>query len=366
VLSGHVHALCLFFQNQRFQDLTARLVSDMAASGRAANASLAAVGAGLEEQRGRLAGAAAQLGEMQVGGVGPGRGPGRTRAPRGSTTSAAVALSLACCLGHAIERAAPCRPGHCQRAHQATAPAARGAHARPNAQALQRDTLEQASRGAEGVAALAGRTQELSRAMEQSLQLSVGGRLLTWVKMRCRMHPCCLAHPTHDRQMRSCQPPMLVDPPPNVGVPPNRRMTSSGCSRRPSWGWTASPSARARRRARPRRSGRRCRRARRRWPSARGGTRRCRRATPGAAALRCLKARLLATQRGLCRELAPGRPRPRPAAGARRGGQARASTAAPPTRPTPAVLARLRLGWRRRPRTCCSARRTCAACWSSS
>jgi hypothetical protein len=58
--------MCLFLQNQRFQELTARMVSDMAAGSRAANATLAAISGQLEDQQERLEGAQTQLGRLQV------------------------------------------------------------------------------------------------------------------------------------------------------------------------------------------------------------------------------------------------------------------------------------------------------------
>jgi hypothetical protein len=66
-LLTHVHSMCLFFQNQRFQEMTARLVNDMAAGSRAANATLAGIRSGLEEQRGALEESREQIDGLQVG-----------------------------------------------------------------------------------------------------------------------------------------------------------------------------------------------------------------------------------------------------------------------------------------------------------
>ncbi|KIZ06295.1 hypothetical protein MNEG_1659 [Monoraphidium neglectum] len=103
VFLGNVHSMCLFLQNQRFQELTARMVNDMAAGSRAANATLAAISRQLEDQQERLEGAQTQLGRLQE---------------------------------------------------------------------LQEETYTQAAKGAEGVDALISRTEDLSKAMAQSLQLS--------------------------------------------------------------------------------------------------------------------------------------------------------------------------------------------------
>jgi hypothetical protein len=99
--------MCLFLQNQRFQEVTARLMTDMAAASAGANQTLAGVLGGLREQSEALAEGAARLEGLR---------------------------------------------------------------------SLQRETRELAARGAEGVAALIGRAENLSVAMAASLQLSVGPR----------------------------------------------------------------------------------------------------------------------------------------------------------------------------------------------
>lgn len=58
--------MCLFLQNQRFQELTAKLINNMAAASRAANMSLVLIGAGLEEQKQQIAGTHQQLDRLQV------------------------------------------------------------------------------------------------------------------------------------------------------------------------------------------------------------------------------------------------------------------------------------------------------------
>lgn len=58
--------MCLFLQNQRFQELTSRLVNDMAAASADANFTLGAIRGGLAQQAAVLEGAGRQLGELQV------------------------------------------------------------------------------------------------------------------------------------------------------------------------------------------------------------------------------------------------------------------------------------------------------------
>jgi hypothetical protein len=58
--------MCLFLQNQRFQEVTAALVTGMAASSRAASAALGSISDGLAEHRAALEGSQRQLGELQV------------------------------------------------------------------------------------------------------------------------------------------------------------------------------------------------------------------------------------------------------------------------------------------------------------
>jgi hypothetical protein len=195
--------MCLFLQNQRFQEVTAALVTDMATATRAAHESLAGVSGDLAEQRAALEGSAAQLGRLQT---------------------------------------------------------------------VQNETLRHAARGAEGVAALIGKSDDLARAMARSLQMSVrgcdSGRAAASRPARPACSPAGLAGGLHAADT------VPLVPPPSA---PPRRATSRRCRAPQPRAWRRSRPASPRRPRPLRRAGPARRPPRRTCRRAKGATSRCRR-----------------------------------------------------------------------------------------